>query len=87
MRSRELVDNLAAALAIDECMCRQDRCAWPRSLRGGRFERFRTSKQTGRNHPKATFASDSANQPRAAVAQSSNRYSRVRPKSSDHLVG
>jgi hypothetical protein len=31
----------------------KNRCAWPRSHRGDRFERFRTSKQTGRNPPKA----------------------------------
>jgi hypothetical protein len=53
VRGRELVDNLAAALAKDEGMCRQNRCAWPRSHRGDRFERFRTSKQTGRNPPQA----------------------------------
>ena len=29
----------------------KNRCAWPRSHRGDRFERFRTSKQTGRNPP------------------------------------
>jgi hypothetical protein len=27
----------------------KNRGAWPRSHRGDRFERFRTSKQTGRN--------------------------------------
>ena len=51
MRGRELVGNLAAALAIDEYMCRQNRCAWPRSHRGDRFECFRASKQAGRNPP------------------------------------
>jgi hypothetical protein len=29
----------------------KNRCAWPRSHRGDRFERFPTSKQTGRNPP------------------------------------
>ena len=29
----------------------KNRCAWPRSHRGDRFERFRNSKQTGRNPP------------------------------------
>ena len=54
MRGRELADNLAAALAIDACMCRRkNRCAWPRSHRGDRFERLRTLKQTGRNPPTA----------------------------------
>ena len=31
----------------------KNRCAWPRSHRVDRFERFRTSKQTGRNPPQA----------------------------------
>jgi hypothetical protein len=35
----------------------KNRCAWPRSHRGDRFERFRTSKQTGRNPPQAAIAS------------------------------
>jgi hypothetical protein len=34
----------------------KNRCAWPRSHRGDRFERFRTSKQTGRNQPTADLA-------------------------------
>jgi hypothetical protein len=35
----------------------KNRCAWPCSHRGDRFERFRTSKQTGRNPPiPAVFA-------------------------------
>jgi hypothetical protein len=42
VRGRDLADNLAAALAIDECMSDKNRCAWPRSHRGDRFERFRT---------------------------------------------
>ena len=51
-RGRELVDNLAAALAIDECMCRRTAAPGRRDCRGDRFERFRTSKQTGEIHPK-----------------------------------
>jgi hypothetical protein len=39
VRGRELVDNLAVALAKDD----ENRCAWPRSHRGDRFERFRTT--------------------------------------------
>ena len=40
MRGQELVDNLAAALAIDDVCADKNRCAWPRSHRGDRFERF-----------------------------------------------
>jgi hypothetical protein len=36
----------------------RNRGAWPRSHRGDRFERFRTSKQTGRNPPIAEIQNE-----------------------------
>ena len=52
----------------------KNRCALPRSHCGDRFERFRTSKQTGRNPPKAVYPSPTGlpRHDRAVVASGSH---------------